>query len=363
MTAAMIEQEELRDSIRQLLADEEWLLAAREDESVNQPRILRLWKEMAGLGWLGLSVGEDFGGLGLGLNELAVLYRECGRYLAPSPILPHMLAAQAIANAGTAEQKDSWLPRLAEGKVRASMKLPESGAPVAALSAGRMLTGTTSHVLGSPDSTHIFLPVRKPSKSLALTMLPVETEGVTLKERPSADPSRHLFDVIVDKAEVVEDQILDLGDAQWRGLIDHALIATACDSVGGAEHILEITVDYMGVREQFGRPIGSFQALKHRVASWKVLLEAASALVSEAVGHVAGGLPEGSAGASGSKFYACDAYEQIAGDAVQLHGGMGFTWEHSCHRFLKRAKLNQFLFGSAKYHQDRAAGFLFGASE
>ena len=137
----------------------------------------------------------------------------------------------------------------------------------------------------------------------------------------------------------------------------------ACDAVGGAAALLELTVDYLKVREQFGRPIGSFQALKHRAADWKVKIEATAALARHAGALLSAGSADASAAASSAKAYAVDTYAAFCGDAVQLHGGMGFTWEHPCHVFLKRAKLSQQLYGSSTAHKERAARFAFDQIE
>jgi alkylation response protein AidB-like acyl-CoA dehydrogenase len=178
---------------------------------------------------------------------------------------------------------------------------------------------------------------------------------VTVTPRPTMDRTRSLCDVVFDDVEIAPEQVLNVTPAHWGELLDHASVALACDSIGGATHILEKTVEYLRTRVQFNRAIGSFQALKHRCATWKILQEAASALTSNAAQMLAADAEQRASSASSAKFYACDAYAAIAGDAVQLHGGIGFTWEHDCHLFLKRAKLNQVLFGSAIEHRERVA--------
>jgi alkylation response protein AidB-like acyl-CoA dehydrogenase len=138
-------------------------------------------------------------------------------------------------------------------------------------------------------------------------------------------------------------------------------LAIACDSIGGAKAVLDPTVAYLKTREQFGKPIGSFQALKHRCAEHKVAIEAADALVRDAVERWSNDAADAALFAALAKALACDVYAGVATDAVQLHGGIGFTWEHVCHRYLKRAKLNQTLFGGSAAHRDRAAQLLLAA--
>jgi alkylation response protein AidB-like acyl-CoA dehydrogenase len=150
-------------------------------------------------------------------------------------------------------------------------------------------------------------------------------------------------------------------EAVARDIITHASLAIACDSIGGAKAVLDLTVAYLKTREQFGKPIGSFQALKHRCAEHKVAIEAADALVRDAVERWARDAPDAALSAALAKALACDVYATVATDAVQLHGGIGFTWEHVCHLYLKRAKLNQTLFGGSAGHRDLAAQLLLAA--
>ena len=186
-----------------------------------------------------------------------------------------------------------------------------------------------------------------------------ETAGISVTPRPLVDLTRSMADIRLDHARVDADAIIRLERDQWTALSDHAAIALACDAIGGADSLFGRTVDYLNIREQFGRPIGSFQALKHRMADWKVKIEAVRMLVRHSAAMAVGNDARASEAASGAKAYACDTYAAFAADSVQLHGGIGFTWEHPCHLFLKRAKLSQQLFGNSKLHKERVAELAF----
>jgi alkylation response protein AidB-like acyl-CoA dehydrogenase len=317
-----------------------------------------LWSELAGLGWLGLSVPEEHGGLGMGFGEEAVLHEELGRHLTRLPVLSTLLAVHAIAAAGTPAQKEELLPAIAEGRIAASIALPfgRHARSLPRLAPDGTVSGSVPHVLYADSVDLVLVPVVEADGSLALCRIGPDTPGVSVRRDRAIDLTRDLGTVSLDGVKVPAGAWLRPSTQQWSDLVDRAAAALACDSMGGAAHILERTVDYMCTRIQFDRPIGSFQALKHRAASWKILQEAASSLARHAAGLIATGSPARAGTSSQARFYACDAFAAIAGDAVQLHGGIGFTWEHECHLFLKRAKLSQVLFGTSTEHKERAAG-------
>lgn len=351
--------DELREAIREVLShrSESYLSDVRSGRLGEAERAL--WAEAAQLGWLGLGVEERYGGLGLGFAGLAVLYEELGRALAPLPVLSTLLAAEAFSVAGTDELKEQWLPRIASGEIRAAIALPVSGQTLPRVAADGGITGSVPNVLRGETPDLLLLPVRSESGRVSLAIFGCEDAGIAIQATPVIDLTRMLCTVNLDRARVAPACLLDLDDAQWNRLLNHASVALACDSVGGADEILARTVAYMGVRMQFGRPIGSFQALKHRAATWKIVLEGARALTGHAAGMLARQDPGASACASAAKASACDVYTAIAGDAIQLHGGIGFTWEHDCHLFIKRARLNAVLFGTPVQHRERVAGLAF----
>lgn len=355
----MLDLAELRGAVRDVLADrrgDAFAIPGEEGRGLDRA----LWAEMAALGWLGLAIPEVQGGLDQGVAHLGVLYEELGRELAPVPVLPTMLAAVVIGRYGDTAVRDQWLPAIAAGDCLAALSLPSDGG-VATLDAGGRLSGTIDHVAFADVANLLLLPVRS-ADGIALALVPAGSPGVTVVPRPIVDLTRSIGRIELKGVPLPPAALLSLDLADWDMLDDHAAMALACDAVGASAALLDRTVEYLKIREQFGRPIGSFQALKHRVADWKVKIEAATALSR----HVAALLASGDGGAAASaaaseaKAYACDIFAAFAGDAVQLHGGIGFTWEHPCHLFLKRAKLDQQLHGSSTAHKERAGRYAFG---
>lgn len=357
MDEAGIGLDELRDSIRQVLDEHLQVHGDAIPEEDGRPLDRALWDQMAGLGWLALGIDEEHGGLGQGFAHTAVLHEELGRALASVPSLTTLLAADAIAMAGTPEQKKRWLPAIAAGELMVSVTLPAPSAAAAPVQADGLFV---PHMPFADVVDLLLLPVATADGGVALAA--VETANASVTRRNSVDLTRSMGEVCVDAAALAAAERIALDPATLDRLRDRAAVALASDAIGGSGAVLARTVEYLCVREQFGRPIGSFQALKHRAASWKVLLEAATALVRHAADAVAAGEPEASTMASCAKYYACDSYAATSADAIQLHGGIGFTWEHACHLFLKRAKLNQLLFGSSTLHKERVASLAFAGS-
>ncbi|GFE82069.1 acyl-CoA dehydrogenase [Steroidobacter agaridevorans] len=352
---------ELREAIRPVLEGKWDGTVAHFKEGRTAQAEDELWNEAASLGWFGVAIAEEHGGLGLGYAGLAVLYEELGRYLAPLPALPMLLAAEAIALAGDDAQKSMWLPKIAAGEIRISMALPLKGEPLPRVTAEGVVSGRVPHVGCGSKVDYLLLPVRS-ERGVDLAIFDVSAKGVVVTPAPIIDLTRSMCTVTLEGVQTDGARRLLLTAEQWERLLDHASVALALDSVGGGMHILERTVAYMSVRTQFGRPIGSFQALKHRAASWKVWLEGARALTTQAALQVASSAANASSLASSAKASACDVYTGVAGDAIQLHGGIGFTWEHECHLFMKRARLNAAWLGTPLQHRERVAGLSFAAA-
>lgn len=354
MSEFEIDVEELRDGVRKLLSTESDSHTVRSIIEGDAARRDALWQQVAELGWLGLAIDEAYGGLAQGPAQLGVLYEELGRHLTPLPIVSTVLVAQAIQLAGTEEQKQAWLESIATGERSATTSFAAGAAlEVSELAEGATVSGRLPAVVDADLVYLLLLPVRSAKGEQALLLVERNNPQLKVEWKPSVDETRRLCDVQVEDLIITSDNLLPLTAEQQAIVTNRLCLAIACDSVGGAARILEETVEYMKTREQFGRPIGSFQALKHRCATWKILQEAASALCGQAV------LAEGEVWASRAKYYSCDAYSAIAGDAIQLHGGIGFTWEHDCHLYFKRAKLNQVLLGDSAAHKDSIARQVF----
>lgn len=368
MIAGAMELDELRESIRAVLTDRVSHEHIRRFIDSTDLYDGALWREAASLGWLALTVPEEFGGLGLGFCAAALLYEELGRRLAPMPALGTLLVIQAVTDAGTSEQKAAWLPELASGATPASLSVidPKRKAPSARLrrrpDGNLVLSGRASDVLdGASVALWLITARSEDEQALHLVLVRPNEDGVTIQPEPLVDRTRHLasadfHDLTLPGARVLGESALR--PAASDALLGHAALALACDALGGADAALELTIEYLRTRVQFGKPIGSFQALKHRCASHKVALEAARATTLDAVHRWARGQGDAAAHASLAKACACDAAAALASDAVQLHGGIGVTWEHPCHLYLKRAKLNEVLFGARAAHEDRAAALL-----
>jgi alkylation response protein AidB-like acyl-CoA dehydrogenase len=359
MSEPSMSTSELRDSICEVLSAESDLSLLRGEPSRRQSAMTGLWQKMASLGWFGMAIPEAFGGLGLTYRHLSVLYEELGRSLTSLPVMTTLLAADAIAMAGSDLQKQHWLNAIALGAIRASVALPTSSLALPRLGDDRMASGTVHELLYGESADELLIPFQGANETLFFGLISPASQGVEIKPRPMIDLSRTMSDVTLDRVIVERDRLFPVDQSTWTRLLDHASLAIASDAVGGAARILEDTVAYLGERRQFDRPIGSFQALKHRAASWKIEAEAITALTRHCAELIDDCDASRSAMVSAAKAAATDTYIKIAGDAVQLHGGIGFTWEHECHLFLKRARLNAVLFGGAMQHKDRAARFAF----
>lgn len=317
-----------------------------------------LWAQAGALGWTALTATETHGGLGLGLQAAAALHEALGAAAAPLPMLGNTLAIALLETAGTPEQQGTLVPRLADASLRAAVAGPGS---VAINTDGPILTGVIENVLDAPAANLLLL--RGISAGLPVWLaLPADCDGVSIERALLADTSRSLGTVTLVNVALTDAYILAEGCGP--GLDDQLLrlaaIALAADSLGGGNAVLAATIAYMGTREQFGRVIGSFQALKHRVADHKAALEAARGLVEHA-STLPAGAPDALLSALTAKQHVTRVAAEVARDCIQLHGGVGFTSEYVPHIHLKRAKLNEALFGTRTVLLDRIADILEAA--
>lgn len=346
------ETEELRQSFRDVLDD---VVAndVRRHVDVGAARFDALWKIAADLGWFMLLTPADHDGLGLSRAAAAVLYEELGRVTAPLPIMGSLAATEIIARFGSEAQQAAWLPRLANGQSATFRAGPTSFSvgPELHLDQG-VLRGEARDLLEGAEAS---LLVTEAASASGASWVLASTEDFAIERTELVDRTRWLAQARIAGAQA---SVLAPSDAVGRALRTHLAIGVACDSIGGAKAVLELTLEYLKMREQFGKPIGSFQALKHRCAEHKVAIEAADALLADAVRRWTSDDPQAELYAMLAKALVCDVYATVSMDAVQLHGGIGFTWEHACHLYLKRAKLNQALFGASAACRDAAARLL-----
>lgn len=317
-----------------------------------------LWDQMAALGWTALTVPEDHGGLGLGMDAAALLHAALGAAAAPVPMLGTTLATALLVAAGNAAQQAEWLPRLADGTLRAAVAQPADR--VVALE-GATVSATIPDMVDAASANILFVRGSRAGRACWL-VLPTDAPGVSIDPIALTDTTRTLGTVTLDGVAFGDDAIFLPEDP---GALDDLLLRTACvaiaaDAVGGGEAALAGTIDYLKVREQFGRVIGSFQALKHRVADHQAALVAARELVEHAAG-LAPDHPHALLDALSAKQHATRAVAEIARDCIQLHGGVGFTAEFFPHIYLKRGKLNEALFGTRNMLLDRIADMLEAA--
>jgi len=313
------------------------------------------WDQVVALGWTALTVPENHGGLGMGSEALAALHGALGSAAAPSPLLGTALAAELLARAGSDAQQSEWLARLADGSCRVAF------APIevpAILVDGEMVSGVAEDLVDAATANTFFL---RAERGGARGWLIVEQRdaGVAVVPIPIADTTRTMAKVTLADTPLRSDRFVASSPQLDDAILRCACIAIAADALGGGEAALSGTIEYMKIREQFGRRIGSFQALKHRVADHQAALVGARALIDLAVAASAD--DEALIAAVSAKQHVTRVVAEIARDCVQLHGGVGFTAEYFPHVYLKRAKLNEALFGTRVQLLDRLADLLVAA--
>jgi alkylation response protein AidB-like acyl-CoA dehydrogenase len=313
----------------------------------------RTWASAAELGWTGIIVPEEHGGAEAGFAMLAVVLSELGRVLAPGSLpLSATTATACLINGASRSAAEHWLPRLASGDKLLACALgkpPVQGFQpdfeVAERDGGYVLHGEASFIPDAGDADAIILAARHHSTNAPLLVLVgVDSPGIETSLLDTVDQSRRFFrlgarEVVLSRSAIIAEQTEALR-AKLAGSV-HASMSLACDSLGIAQAALDMTVEHVKTRVQFGRPIGSFQAVKHGCTDMLTSTEASRVLVAEAARRLPGLDPAAHRLAWMAKAAVCDAASQVCAAAVQLHGGIGFTWEHGLHRYLKRAKLNQ----------------------
>jgi len=345
------EQIMLRDGARRFLADECATDRVREIMESEAGYDRPLWKGMAEQGWQAMHIPEVYGGAGFTFAETAILLQEMGRALAPVPYLSSaVLAAEALLAGANEQQKAHWLPAVASGEVIATLAVAETsgGWDEASVKAeakedgsSYALTGTKSFVTAGHFADLIIVAARTGGE---VGLFAVEGDSVQIERLVALDSTRTLASV-----DLAASPAARLEGADWQTverLYDVARTAIAAEQVGGLERVLEMAVEYAGERKQFGRPIGSFQAIKHMCADMLVGLESARSAAGYATWALASGSDDLGVAAPMAKAYCSEAFFKAAGDNIQVHGGIGFTWEHDAHLFFKRAKSTELMFGA-----------------
>ncbi|MBI2205765.1 MAG: acyl-CoA/acyl-ACP dehydrogenase [Candidatus Rokubacteria bacterium] len=331
------------------------------------------WTKLAEQGWLGLVYPEEYGGTGLGFVDLTVLMEEMGRASMPGPFFSTvLLGGLAVLEAGSAAQKKEWVAKVAAGQAKIALAWTEpnarwdaAGVTVTAREAGGAFTlsGTKLFVLDAHLADAIVVVARtresaRPEEGITMFLVPRNASGLDVKLLPTMDQTRKQCEVTCKDVRVPADAIVGSKDSGWAPLqrvIDRATVGLAAEMCGGAQRVLDMTTEYAKIRVAFGRPIGAYQGVKHRAADMLVEVENAKSLTYYAAWAVDENSPEAPLAVSMAKAYVSDAFRRIAGAGIQLHGGIGFTWEHDLHLYFKRAKNSEFTFGDATYHRERVA--------
>jgi alkylation response protein AidB-like acyl-CoA dehydrogenase len=330
-------------------------------------------QKITAMGWTGLVVPEGFGGLGLHMLDLAVLAEEMGRVVMPGPFFSSsVLAALSLVYSNATAQKKAWLPRLTAGDaigtlafLEESDRLDPAGitARCAKTRTGYRLNGTKMFVTDAQVADFLIVVCRKPgsgqgASGVCLFLVPRDSAGVSVSPLLNIDQTRRPCEVVLRNVDLPATARIADEDMGWKvvsRVMDAACVVLAADSLGGAQRALETSVEYAKVRTQFGRAIGSFQAVKHIAAEMVSEIEPARSLVWHAAYAYDQEPRMAARAASLAKARLSDVYSRVTNRAVQIHGGIGFTWEHDMHLWFKRAKWNETAFGDATFHRERLA--------
>ena len=367
------DQNELRRAARRFLSvassEERVREAMKTEEGFDEAVWNQLSEELA---WTALTIPEDYGGLGLSPLDLHPLLEEMGRSLLCAPFFSTVcLATNAILLAGTEEQKERWLPKIADGATTATVAHTEENgrwdstgieATYARQGTSYLLRGRKHYVLDGHTADLAIVAARaegtRGSHGIALFVVDTKSDGLSRSWLPTVDQTRRQATIDLDDVVVPAANLLAEEGGGWAVLertLDLAIVALAAEQVGTAEACLDMAVDYAKVREQFGRPIGSFQAIKHKCADMLMRVESARSAAFYGSALAASGEPDLSEAASSAKAYCSDTAFHCAAENIQIHGGIGFTWEHPAHLYFKRAKSSEMLFGAPPFHRERVA--------
>jgi alkylation response protein AidB-like acyl-CoA dehydrogenase len=359
------EQEELRRTMRRFCEDRSPSAEVRRLMASTEGYSPPVWEQMASqLGLQSLTIPERYGGSGFSYVELAIVLEEMGRALLCAPYFATVaLAANALLSAGDDDACATCLPSIATGETIATLALAEDsgrwdaeGVALAAEPSGSnwQLNGHKSFVVDGAIANLVLVAGRTPS-GISLFAVEGDASGMTRSPLPTLDQTRKL--ARLEFARTPARLVGGEGQA-WPGIaraLDLAAIALAAEEVGGAQRCLDMSVDYAKVRYQFGRPIGSFQAVKHRCADMLLQVESARSAAQYAAWSAAEDSAEMPVMASLSKATCSDAYFYAAAENIQVHGGIGFTWDHDAHLYFKRAKSSQLFLGDTAYHREHLA--------
>ena len=363
------EQEMLRETARRFLDTKAPTEVVRSLMETDEGFDAGLWSEIAAQGWQAMAIPEEYGGAGFSFLEQAILMEEMGRSLFPVPFLSSIvLGADLVLRSGSEDQRAKILPSVAAGEARLAVAHLEpsgswgpDGVSVVAERDGDhlVITGTKAYVLDGHTADTLLVVVRTDPASqgeagISILIVPADADGVSRRRVETMDQTRKQAQIDFEGVRVSADAILGEVGAGWGALqetLARAVVALAFEQVGGAQRCLDMAVEYAKVRVQFGRPIGSFQAVKHKCADMLVKVESAKSAAYYAGWAAAENPQELAVVGPLAKSYCSEAYFFCAAENIQVHGGIGFTWEHDAHLYFKRAKTDELLFGTPAHHR------------
>jgi len=361
------EQNMLKDSAKDFCANNAPISQLRQlrDERSETGFDTDTWKQMADLGWAGITIPEEFGGLGFGYLGLGVVLEECGRTLTASPLLATVVGASAIEKAGSDQQKNELLPQVAAGELLLALALEESahhqpyGSSTSAEVNGDsvILNGNKQFVIDGNSADKLIVVARSSGNpgdrdGLTLVLIDRDSAGVSVTRTIMAD-SRNAANISFDGAQgTLIGTVGGAADA-LDAVLDTGRILLSAEMVGGVQECFDRTVEYLKVREQFGVPIGSFQGLKHRAAQMFCEVEMSKSVVLEALSALDSDSEDTAELSSLSKTRLNDTYNLITAEGVQMHGGIGMTDEYEIGFFMKRSRVCEQAFGNSSFHRDR----------
>ena len=326
-----------------------------------------LYRRMADQGFTGIIFPERYGGLGLGKVEMAVLLEEMGWALVPGPYFSSVLLAGAVIDAaGSDAQKQEFLTPIAEGRTRATLAALESAGSwnldgVSMKARGDVLFGE-KHFVTDAAASDFLVVVARDGNEPVIVLVDSNAPGVTIAASPAIDLTRKLYSVRFNQ---VQGELIASGPAAGAALDQALQIATvglSAELTGGMQRGMELTVEYAKTRKQFGKPIGGYQAVQHQCADMYVWTESSRSAALYAAWMLNSGEAGAATAVSVAKMYASDAAREVASRTIQVHGGMGFTWENDCHLYYRRAKASEVMLGDGTFHRDRIARMLVDAA-
>ncbi len=369
------EQVMLKTSAREFMDKEcprEHVRAMMEDKTGYSPE---LWKKMADLGWLGISFPEQYGGAEFSFLELSVVLEECGRALLPGPLMPTVVqVGRTILAAGTEEQKQKFLPKMINGQaiytpafLEKNGSIDASGITAAAIPRGDdyVINGTKLFVQDAHVADYILCVTRtsdstESEEGITLFMVDAKSPGIRVEVLATMTGEK-LCEVVFDNVVVPGNNVIGEVGKGWpvvERMKSEAAVAEAAWMTGGARWVLETSIDYAKERIAFGRPIGSFQAIQHKLANMALEVEGATSIMYYAAWTISENTDDISMAASMAKSWCGETYKHAAADGVQVHGGIGFTWDHDMHLYFKRAASAEVSFGDGYYHRENVARLL-----